>query len=307
MEPTMTVECLDPRFSTTRRLTRDSDHSAVQPIAPQVSGGIQCGGLRKTGLFKVDGSRPLITVITVVYNGADVLENTILSVLGQSYDNIEYIVVDGGSTDNTLQVIKKYEHALDYWLTEPDRGIYDAMNKAIAAARGGWLNFMNAGDAFRDQDTVLGLVEKHIQRSTEHRFIYSDVLLVRHSGGESTVTRHRCDHTRLIVNHQACIYRKELHLQCGLYLVAKGVTISDYLFFSLVPKADFLRVDDPIARYDVTGISQSRKAVEQKFIVDYLVNGMPRYKFTLYFLLYYYYRNLKGFVSRWRSAGRSEA
>lgn len=303
----MTFECLDPEFSTTRRLMRDVDHSAGSSGQSAGSGDAQRGGLRKAGLLKVDGPRPLITIITVVYNGGAVLESTILSVLRQSYDNIEYIVVDGGSADNTLQIIKQYEHAIDYWLSEPDRGIYDAMNKAIAAARGDWLNFMNAGDAFRDRDTVRDLMEKHIRASTDHRFIYSDVLLERRAGGASIVTKYKCDHARLIINHQACVYRKDLHLQYGLYLVAKKVTISDYLFFSLIPKTDFLKVDEPIARYDVTGISQSRKSVEQKFIVDYLVNGMPRYKFVLYFLLYYYYRDLKELVSRLWTAAESRA
>ena len=89
---------------------------------------------------------PLISVITVVRNGAKTLEQTINSVLGQSYDGIEYIIIDGGSTDGTLDIIKKYEDRIFYWISEPDRGIYDAMNKGIAVAQGSLINLLNADD-----------------------------------------------------------------------------------------------------------------------------------------------------------------
>ncbi|BCD98333.1 glycosyltransferase family 2 protein [Marinagarivorans cellulosilyticus] len=91
---------------------------------------------------------PKITVVTVVYNGATEIENTINSVLGQDYSNIEYIIVDGGSTDGTLEIIKRYESNISQWVSEPDKGIYDAMNKGIQMATGDVINFMNAGDRF---------------------------------------------------------------------------------------------------------------------------------------------------------------
>ncbi len=114
------------------------------------------GGLRTRGGFykKSKPGRPLVTVITVVYNGVQHLEHTILSVLGQTYDNIEYIVIDGGSTDGTLDIIKRFDDKIAYWLSEPDKGIYDAMNKGISLSSGDWINFMNAGDRFYQMDTV---------------------------------------------------------------------------------------------------------------------------------------------------------
>ncbi len=93
-------------------------------------------------------NKPLITIITVSYNAVSIIEETILSVINQTYPNIEYIVIDGGSTDGTIDIIKKYEDKINYWISEPDKGIYDAMNKGISVAKGEWINFMNCGDSF---------------------------------------------------------------------------------------------------------------------------------------------------------------
>jgi glycosyltransferase involved in cell wall biosynthesis len=231
---------------------------------------------------------PLVTVVTAVFNGAKTLEATIQSVLGQTYRNIEYIIIDGGSTDGTLDIIRKYDHAIDYWLSDLDKGVYDAMNKGIAASRGTWLNFLNANDVFCDASTIESVATKYLHGDA--RFIYSDVLL---KSGTRPLRRYVCDHKRLIINHQASIYDKALHCEHGMYLVAPRLTISDYLFFSLINQDDYTKADAPIAIYDTTGTSQSQRSVEQKFIVDYLVNGMPKYKFSLYFHFYHYYRTAK--------------
>lgn len=95
-----------------------------------------------------------VSVITVCFNAIDTIEETILSVLGQKYENKEYIIIDGGSTDGTLDIIRKYSDSLYYWVSEKDKGIYDAMNKGIAIATGDWINFMNAGDYFCSCNTL---------------------------------------------------------------------------------------------------------------------------------------------------------
>lgn len=99
--------------------------------------------------------KPLITVVTVVYNAEQLLEETILSVINQTYENIEYIIIDGGSSDDTLDIIKKYDHAIDYWVSEKDKGIYDAMNKAIMLSLGRYICFLNAGDTYNSNDALL--------------------------------------------------------------------------------------------------------------------------------------------------------
>lgn len=113
------------------------------------------GGLRtRGGGARFNSQKPLVTVITIVMNDHDYLEETIRSVLGQTYENVEYILIDGGSTDGTLDIVKKYDERIDYWLSEPDKGIYDAMNKGAGLASGEWINFMNAGDRFYGNSVV---------------------------------------------------------------------------------------------------------------------------------------------------------
>jgi glycosyltransferase involved in cell wall biosynthesis len=89
---------------------------------------------------------PLITIITVVYNGAKYLEQTIQSVINQTYPNVEYIIIDGGSTDGTLDIIRKYEDYIDYWVSEPDEGMYDALNKGFRTALGNIFTWLNSDD-----------------------------------------------------------------------------------------------------------------------------------------------------------------
>ena len=97
---------------------------------------------------------PKVSVVTVTYNCVDLVESTLRNVLKQTYPNLEYIVIDGNSTDGTRQVIERYADRLAYWVSEPDSGIYDAMNKGIRAATGEWVIFMNAGHYFFRPTTV---------------------------------------------------------------------------------------------------------------------------------------------------------
>lgn len=101
------------------------------------------------------------TIITVNYNNRDGLKNTILSVLYQTNKDFEFIIIDGGSTDGSIDVIKQYESHITYWVSEKDNGIYQAMNKGIRQAKGEYLNFMNSGDSFYDAN-VLDYVDKEL-------------------------------------------------------------------------------------------------------------------------------------------------
>jgi glycosyltransferase involved in cell wall biosynthesis len=95
---------------------------------------------------------PMVSIVTVVLNDVGHIEQTILSVLNQTYPHIEYIIIDGGSTDGTVDVIKKYADRLAFWVSEPDGGIFQGMNKGIDHVTGEWVNFMNSGDYFYQTD-----------------------------------------------------------------------------------------------------------------------------------------------------------
>jgi len=145
------------------------------PSHPQRQGE---GGLRTKGYFKKSvNDKPLVTVITVVFNGGgEHLEQTIKSVVAQTYDNVEYIIIDGGSTDGTVDIIRQYEEAIDYWISEPDEGIYDAMNKGIMLSTGKFLYFLGA------DDFLFNVLDKISSDLTEDfKICYGNVLKKTHN------------------------------------------------------------------------------------------------------------------------------
>ena len=100
-----------------------------------------------------------LSIITVSLNNKDTIEQTIRSVLSQTYNNVEYIVIDGGSTDGTVDIIKKYEDKISYWVSESDKGIYDAMNKGIRKATGDIVGILNADDFYVDENVLEKVVK----------------------------------------------------------------------------------------------------------------------------------------------------
>ena len=163
---------------------------AVQPARANAVGGILSntigrieGGLRTRGYFKTGvRGRPLITVVTVVLNGKKFLEQTIQSVIQQTYDDVEYIVIDGGSTDGTLEIIKKYDHTIDYWVSERDSGIYNGMNKGVALATGDWIGFINADDFFWNERVVERVATSLEKLPSDILIAYSQIMLLTSSG-----------------------------------------------------------------------------------------------------------------------------
>lgn len=135
------------------------------------------GGRRINGRgHEVQLGLPLVSVVTVVFNGAETLECTILSVLEQTYENIEYIIVDGGSTDGTQEVIRRYDERIDCWVSEKDAGIYDAMNKGIELASGAYIGLLNSDDFFSSPDAVRHIVQAFQTNHTDAIFSCLDIV-----------------------------------------------------------------------------------------------------------------------------------
>ena len=223
--------------------------------------GVIEGGLRSKGIHKCDTSdRPLISVITIVFNGSERLEQTIQSVINQNHNNFEYIIIDGGSTDNTVDIIRKYEDRISYWKSEKDNGIYDAMNKGIELAAGQWLSFMNCGDLFYDCQSL-----NSIPLKPEVDFYYSSTILYNAMG---VTELHVCSQEERAVIHQSIVYNKSLHVDYK-YFVHNNLTISDYFFFRKNDSKNWVKLDLPLSIYNTEGISTtgSKGFTDRKSVV----------------------------------------
>lgn len=122
---------------------------------------------------------PLISIITITYNAQEFLERTLLSIRKQTFDNFQYILIDGGSKDKTMDIVDKNKDLFTVVISEPDRGLYDAMNKGLSKATGKYVWFMNAGDEIAENDAFIKIQNLSISKPD---VIYSDTLMVNNKG-----------------------------------------------------------------------------------------------------------------------------
>jgi glycosyltransferase involved in cell wall biosynthesis len=128
-----------------------------------------------------------ISIITVVYNGSKYLEATINSVIKQKSNDFEYIIVDGGSTDGTVELIVKNEKHISQWVSEPDNGLYDAMNKGLKMASGDFVWFINAGDEINDANTLKLILKKASEQNAD--LLYGEAMIIGEGGSEIGMRR----------------------------------------------------------------------------------------------------------------------
>ena len=167
----------------------------------------------------MNNPHPKFSIITVTYNAGKVLEDTIQSVVFQTYRNVEYIIVDGGSTDNTLDVVHKYQERICKVISEPDKGLYDAMNKGIRMATGDYLCFLNAGDELHENETLQKIVYT-LKGKELPDVIYGETAIVDEEGHFLYMRRLSTpEHLHwksfkegMLVCHQAFLARRELAL-----------------------------------------------------------------------------------------------
>lgn len=212
----------------------------------------------------------MISVITVVRNGVSTLEGTILSVINQDYKDFEYIVIDGVSTDGTLELLDKYAEKITKVISEPDAGIYDAMNKGINNAKGDWIYFLGCDDVFHSKSTLSKIFG--FSNYILYDVVYGSVLFL-HS---NNVYDGAFDHEKLCnrsICHQSIFYRKELFRTYG-YFSTEYKTASDYIFnlklFCLHIKKWFY-VDEIVAIYNEMGTSKSpdQQFLNESFAIRY--------------------------------------
>jgi glycosyltransferase involved in cell wall biosynthesis len=223
------------------------------------------------------------------------LEYTIKSVLEQKFKNYEYIIIDGGSTDGSIDLIKNYENDIHLWISEPDTGIYNAMNKGIDLAKGKWINFMNAGDRFSSPDILSNLFSSTIPENKA--FIYGNWFLCDLKNKPNELIKGFANYKEGSILHQSVIYKKNLHDIYGKYLVTPKLIISDYLFFYILPEEIFYFYFDFISINDCTGISSNIWSYKQKILVDYIL-GRSSFKELIKKIIDYYIPKLEKYYEK---------
>lgn len=198
-----------------------------------------------------------VSVITVTYNALDALKKTADSVARQDYPELEYIVVDGSSTDGTKNYLAAHADSITRWVSEPDHGIYDAMNKGSRMATGDYLIFMNAGDQFAATDVLRRVFGDKRLHAHEADIIYGDVV----KNGRVKVAEPIHNSHRMIFCHQSSLIRRECLAECP-YDTRHRMS-ADFKFFKQMYLSGkrFVQVPFAIADYDVTGVSNRHRSL----------------------------------------------
>lgn len=214
------------------------------------------------------------SIITINYNNCEGLRRTLESVVSQTFRDFEYIVIDGGSTDGSKELIEQYADRIDYWVSEPDKGIYNAMNKGIAVAKGVYCNFMNSGDSFVDSSVLDKLVKERlvsdiiVGRSRGVKVTGDRIDFVYVSNPPQNITaKYLFDHS---LNHQACFIRTCL-LKKNNYREDLKI-VSDWAFFFdelILRDATYQCLDCIVCNYDTEGVSSNVDLEEERKLYFY--------------------------------------
>lgn len=221
---------------------------------------------------------PIISVITVVLNGQDTIEKTLKSILTQDYDNIEYLIINGGSKDKTNKIIQNYINDVDYYINELDQGIYDAMNKGIRAATGDYLMFLNAGDSFANSET-LTQVANEIAISNWPDIVYGNTNIMSEKGRfikelkplKFIKLNLTLFGTRTVC-HQSILVKKSITPLYSTDYRLKGELAWYYDILKITSNPSIRKLNIPISNYSLGGLSDtlfSKEIIERiKVIAD---------------------------------------
>ena len=207
-------------------------------------------------------NNPLVSVVTVSYNAVSTIEQTIVSVLNQTYPHVEYVIIDGGSTDGTLDIIRKYAGRLAYWTSEPDKGIFDAMNKGLRKATGEWINFMNAGDCLFDCHVIENTFKK--EYDAQVGVVFGSTMTVKGIMKMKPFIYSKKKYNPMGICHQSLFVRTELAKEIKFDLSYE--VAADYNMIMQIYKRGYFFVDlkTPVSMYDLTGFSYQHPKTQKK-------------------------------------------
>lgn len=198
-----------------------------------------------------------ITIVTVTFNAVSVLENTIKSILSQNQSLFEYIIIDGGSSDGTINIIQKYQNKIDFWKSEKDNGIYDAMNKAIFYSNCEWICFMNAGDIFYDHNVLQNIFFNDLYSNYDiiygnHAYIKNDNINIINPLKLKSIWK------RMPICHQSIFTKTKLLKNNTFKLQYKYASDYDFVLNHYInhPKS-FIYINVPISIISLNGLSES--------------------------------------------------
>lgn len=221
------------------------------------------------------GELPEISIITVVFNAEEHIERTIKSILHQSRHHFEYLIVDGGSTDATLDILEKYRKKIDILVSEPDEGLYDAMNKGLKMAKGRFVWFINAGDEIADNE-VIDKISPYLSQAD---ILYSDTLVIDRDGREigllSKLTHNNAPEQLnwkkmrygMVVCHQSFIVRREIAPFFDLkYRLSADI---DWVISCLKKSKKVIKTPFILSKFMQAGLSKKhlKKAMQERFFI----------------------------------------
>ena len=197
----------------------------------------------------------VFTIVTVCYNAVEDIEDTIRSVVGQtSMSSVDYVIVDGGSTDGTTDIICKYRSHLGYYASEPDRGIYDAMNKGIAVSKGDYVLFLNAGDVLKDSKVIEEVGKRVRSVTSRYDIIYGDVIY-KYAFGEKYVPAQALSRIKydMVFSHQSAFVRTEVLRKRHFNTQYRLAADYDFLLWAYISRLSFCHIDLPVSVIDAVG------------------------------------------------------
>lgn len=254
----------------------------------------------------------LVSIITVVYNGCAIIEDTIKSVIEQTYKNIQYIIIDGNSSDGTVKIIEKYISKIDTFLSEKDKGIYDAMNKGLCRVKGDFVIFMNAGDYFYNNEVINDFVKINPDKNMSY---YGNVTYFSNNTSYvfiANLSSKYCFLKHNTFSHQAIFYSKKWLDIIGNYNLNLRVSADFDLTYRMIKKSKFENLKSIIARCNADGFSTNNAIQSYRDRIkcfknegDYFFYLVLLFRYPIFFLknlvvrksrntkLYKFYRKIK--------------
>jgi glycosyltransferase involved in cell wall biosynthesis len=230
---------------------------------------------------------PFISIITVSFNSVDTIEQTILSVIDQDFKDYEYIIIDGGSTDGTIDIIKRYHNQISLWISEPDRGIYDAMNKGLNLAQGKFISLLNSDDWF--EQNSLNYVANSYQLTPNVDIFHGLLKFIDINDEPDSIIGHYSSYlNKGMIEHPTCFIKKDLYDRVGLFdLNYKSASDYDWMLRASRAGAKFLFIPKIFTNFRRGGMSSSFKGNYEELLIKKQYGIISNFKFM--FLSFFRY------------------